>query len=179
MSTCPTLETPRLVLRPWQEADLEAFLAMLHTEPVRTALYLSENVTRERAWSMLAMWLGEWELRQTGQWAVVEKASQQLVGFAGLSNPMVEGWPGVEVGWGLHPQAWGQGYATEAATRVVTYAWTKPQFTQLFSFIHPDNHRSVAVARRLGFTLLEERVIPTFPTITHGIWWLPRPNAVG
>src|ERR1700760_3065525 len=99
MSRCPRLETDRLFLRPFSESDLEAYTATLQSEPVRTSLHLAETVGRWDAWSQMAAWLGQWELRGTGQWAVEERATGVFVGRAGLHHPAHDDWPGVEIGW--------------------------------------------------------------------------------
>ena len=174
MSRCPTLQTERLVLRPFAEPDLEVYTALLQTDEVRAALHLPDAIGRWDAWSQMAAWLGQWELRGTGQWAVEEKATGELVGRAGLHWPARDDWPGVEVGWALHPASWGRGYATEAGRRAVEYAFDVLGLDAVCSTILPENIRSQAVARRLGFQLREERVLSHFPALAHGIWWLTR-----
>jgi RimJ/RimL family protein N-acetyltransferase len=69
---------------------------------------------------------------------------------------------------------WGKGYATEAGSRSVSYAFEVLAVDEVFSVILPDNVRSQGVAARLGFTLLEERVLSTFPEEAHGIWRIGR-----
>jgi len=172
--TCPRIESERLVLRPFAESDVDDYTAMLQAEPVRRALHLADDVGRWDAWSQMTGWLGQWELRGTGQWALEEKATGQFVGRTGLHHPERADWPGVEVGWVLRPEHWGRGYATEAARRAVGYAFDELDPDALCSVILPENTRSVAVARRLGFHLEEERVLSHLPSVAHGIWWLTR-----
>lgn len=176
MSACPTLETERLILRPFREADLDAYTAVLQAEPVRASMHFPADVGRAQAWSSMAYFLGQWELRGTGNWALEEKATGAFVGRAGLHRPELADWPGIEVGWMLHPDRWGRGYATEAGARSIAYAFEQLGAAELFSVILPENHRSMAVARRLGFHLHEERVLSHFPSAPHGIWRLERPR---
>ena len=122
----------------------------------------------------MAQWRGQWELRGSGQWAVEERSSGRFVGRAGLHRPEVPDWPGLEVGWTLHPTYWGKGYATEAGASAIAYAFEVIGAAELFSIILPENERSQAVARRLGLTLVEERVLSSFPESPHGIWRLGR-----
>ena len=63
----------------------------------------------------------------------------------------------VEVGWRLHPSAWGNGYATEGARAALTTAWSELGLDRVISLIDPANAPSIAVAERLGMTC-EERV---------------------
>lgn len=55
----------------------------------------------------------------------------------------------VEIGWHLHPDAWGRGYATEAAAAVSAAAFARGQ-GRIIAVTHPDNHASQAVCRRIG-----------------------------
>ncbi len=173
MNTCPTLTTDRLVLRPFRDDDLGPFTEVLRAEPVRASLLLPADVGPGRAFSDMAANLGQWQLRGTGHWALEERATGALVGRAGLHRPGWEDWPGVEVGWVLHPHHWGKGYATEAGAQALAYAFETLSLPEVFSVILPTNERSQAVARRLGFTLMEERILSFFPTRPHGIWHLP------
>ena len=119
-------------------------------------------------------WSGQWELRGTGNWALEDKESGALIGRAGLHNPEREDWPGVEVGWALHPDKWGLGYATEAGAESIRYAFEDLDEDCLFSTILPDNHRSQSVAKRLGFVLVETKVLSHYLHEPHGIWMIKR-----
>jgi RimJ/RimL family protein N-acetyltransferase len=174
VGACPTLATDRLVLRPLAESDLDAYAAIFMSPEVRAALHLPESYSREDAWTSMAGWLGQWELRGTGQWAVADRVSGTLLGRAGLHWPERADWPGIEVGWAFHPSSWGRGYATEAGAAAVDYGFDVVGADELFSIILPDNRRSQSVAERLGFTLVEERVMSHFPESPHGIWRLGR-----
>jgi RimJ/RimL family protein N-acetyltransferase len=175
VTACPTIVTERLILRPFREEDLGAFTATLTAEPVRRSLHLPNDFGRIEAWLQMAMWLGQWALRGTGHWALEERRTGSFVGRAGLHRPERPDWPGVEVGWTLHPEHWGKGYATEAGRAAIEYAFeAQPELAALYSVILPENARSQAVARRLGFTFQEDRVFAFFPDLPHGIWRLER-----
>ena len=174
MSACPTLETENLVLRPFKDEDVDDYFGVLDSPEVRRLLHLPESLDRSDAWQQMAWFLGQWELRGTGHWALEEKKSGRFVGRAGLHRPERHDWPGVEVGWALHPDYWGRGYATEAGAAAVRYGFDQFEVDKLFSCILPENHRSQAVAKRLGFKFLEERVLAFFPKLPHGIWVLKR-----
>ena len=172
MSACPTLETENLILRPFKDGDVDDYFGVLDSPEVRRWLHIPESLDRSDAWQQMAWFVGQWELRGTGHWALEEKKSGQFVGRAGLHRPERHDWPGVEVGWLLHPDYWGRGYATEAGGAAVHYGFEDLQVDKLFSCILPENHRSQAVAKRLGFEFLEERVLAFFPKLPHGIWVL-------
>jgi [ribosomal protein S5]-alanine N-acetyltransferase len=174
VSACPVVETERLRLRPFREDDVDAYSDILQTAEVRASLHLPDDVGRTQAWSQMASWLGQWELRGTGQWALEERATGAFVGRAGTHRPELLDWPGIEIGWVLHPRVWGTGYATEAGAASIAYAFAHHDVEALYSVILPENTRSQAVAGRLGFTLVETRVLSHYPSAPHGIWRLPR-----
>ena len=107
MTSCPTLETERLIMRPFRDDDLNSYAAMMDTPELRESLRIPDGKGRPEAWFEMAWWRGQWELRGTGNWALEDKESGTLIGRAGLHNPEREDWPGVEVGWALHPDKWG------------------------------------------------------------------------
>lgn len=175
MHPCPTVETERLRLRPFRDDDLDRYLAIHRTAEVRAALHIDESFGREDAWNQMAAWLGQWALRGSGQWAVELKATGELIGRAGTHRPERPDWPGLECGWTLDPAHWGHGYATEAGRATVEWAFATHSDDHLYSVILPTNAPSEAVARRLGFTRREVKVLEFFPHAPHGIWVLPRP----
>ena len=176
MGVCPTIETDRLVLRPFRDDDLVDYFAMEDSPEVRSGLGTSEEFSKADAFVKMAAWLGQWELRGTGHWALEEKDSGLLVGSVGLNQAEVTPleWSGVEVGWTLHPRQWGRGYATEAGAAAVQYGFEELGEERLFCCILVDNHRSQAVAQRLGFELIEEKVMSISPSEVQGIWALDR-----
>ena len=176
-SSCPTVETERLILRPFREHDLDDYTALIQAPEVRASLHSPDDIGREQAWQQMAAWLGQWELRGTGHWAAIEKASGAFVGRVGSHRPERADWPGIEIGWALHPDHWGKGYATEAGRASIEYALAHHDVDAVFSVILPENAASEAVARRLGFELFEMRVTSHFPSSPHGIWRLARQRA--
>jgi RimJ/RimL family protein N-acetyltransferase len=146
---------------------------------VRAALHIPDEFDREDAWDQMARWLGQWALRGSGQWAVELKATGRLIGRAGTHRPERADWPGLECGWTFDPAHWGRGYATEAGRATVEWAFATHPDDELYSVIIPTNAASEAVARRLGFTRREVKVLEFFPEAPHGIWVLPRPRPSG
>lgn len=174
MSACPTLETENLILRPFKNEDVHGFFSMMDSREVRDALHVPDDYGPSEAFKDMAAWLGQWELRGTGHWSLEEKNSGRFVGRAGLHQPERHDWPGVEVGWALHPDFWGHGYATEAGAAASSYGFERLGVGKLFSCILAENHRSQAVAKRLGFEFMEERILEFFPKLPHQIWMLNR-----
>jgi len=142
-----TLETERLIMRPFAETDLDTYAEMC-ADPEVMRFLGGKTWTRMETWRHIATTLGHWQLRGYGPWAVVRRDTDELVGRVGFLNP--EGWPGFELGWTLARPAWGNGFATEAARRALDYAFTELDRDHVISLIHPENKASLAVAHRLG-----------------------------
>ena len=91
-------------------------------------------------------------------WAVLTRGDGQLVGWGGLyEDPFDPGW-GVELGYSLHPAAWGQGYATELARACLALADEELEAPEVWAFVHPDNTASRRVLGRAGFA--QVRLLP-------------------
>lgn len=149
----PRLETERLILRGLTQDDFEA-LAAIYADP-EVMRFLGGVQERSDAWRSLGSHLGHWMLRGYGVWAVERKSDGALMGRVGMINP--EGWPGLEIGWTLGRPYWGSGYASEAASAAISYAFLTQPVDRLISCIDPNNTPSQAVARRVGETKGERK----------------------
>lgn len=149
-----TLETPRLLLRPFRGPDLDAYAPMLADAEVMKHIGTGVTLNRGEAWRAIAAMLGHWQLLGYGMWALELKATGELVGRAGFLDP--PGWPGFELGWLLGRQHWGHGYASEAASIALGYAFAELKRDRVISLIRPGNERSIKVAERLGAKLAGE-----------------------
>lgn len=148
--TAIEIDTEHLVLRPLAPEDCEAHIAMMGEPEVARFLApggaAEDRMTR---WRQYASYLGHWSIRGFGFFSVFEKSSGRWVGRVGPWEP--EGWPGLEVGWGIAPAFWGKGYAPEAARASVEWAFERyPDLTRVISLIDQKNANSQAVARKIG-----------------------------
>lgn len=142
-----TLDTPRLALRPFEERDCDALHEMF-SDRACVQYTIEQTLAHWQTWRALASYLGHWQLRGFGPYAVVEKSSGSMVGPVGLWFPIE--WPEPEIKWSLTRRFWGFGFASEAAAAVRDMAAAVLHRTRLISVIRPGNVRSQAVARRLG-----------------------------
>jgi RimJ/RimL family protein N-acetyltransferase len=140
------LETGRLRLRQWREADVDP-LCDFYRDPQSQAVYGSD-VSRADVWRRIALIIGHFQLRGFGLHALEDKASGELAGYAGLWFP--DGWDDVEVGYGIAPQFRGRGFATEAARRARDHGFGDLGISRLVSYINPVNSNSIRVAEKLG-----------------------------
>jgi len=175
MFTCPTVETDRLILRAFRDDDLAAYTE-IHRHPlVRETLHIPKTFDEYEGWKHLTLWNGQWTLRNSGQWCMELRETGEVIGRCGTHRPHRLDWPGLEIGWTLHPDHWGKGYATEGGAASIEWAFANHDDDHLVSLILPSNTPSQAVAERLGFTLRETRIIPFVPDQPIGVWALPRP----
>ena len=101
--------------------------------------------------------------------ALVEKASGAWIGQAGPWMP--EGWPGTEVGWALRREFTGKGYALEAATAAIDWAFDALGWTEVIHSIQLPNKASIALAERLGSAYRgTERLPPPYENVEVGVW---------
>ncbi|MFD8599433.1 GNAT family N-acetyltransferase [Kitasatospora sp. NPDC059646] len=151
MGAAVELTTPRLLLRQWEDGDLDRW-AELNADP-EVRRHLGPVMTREQSAGSLAAFREELADRGWGWWAVRLRAEGTFLGFAGL-DPVDEETPfdGVEAGWRLHPDSWGRGYATEAARAVLRYGFEELALPEILALIAAANAPSRAVAERLGMT---------------------------
>jgi RimJ/RimL family protein N-acetyltransferase len=144
----PELQTERLVMRGFRDADLDQFAVIAADPEVGKWLGDDEGVSRQEAWRRIAYYLGHWVLRGFGQWAVVERETGDLVGRVGLLRP--EGWPGLECGWTIAREHWGCGFAPEAGRAALEWAREELGADHVISLIEDHNHNSARVAEKLG-----------------------------
>jgi [ribosomal protein S5]-alanine N-acetyltransferase len=172
------IESDRLILRRIDASDL-AFLTHIHADP-DVARYLGDGEPRSA--SSTQRWFQDiqnsYSNAQLGQLMVILKADGQRIGRCGLSDAVIEsaaplgqlrkGWffsahapddvdlehlP--ELGYTFHRDAWGQGYASEAARCVYDYTKTKLAYSKIMSVIHADNMASRAVALKFGVNYVD------------------------
>jgi RimJ/RimL family protein N-acetyltransferase len=166
----PTVETARLRLRPWREEDLDPYAEMCADPEVMRYIGSGRPLDREESWRQIAIFIGHWQLRGYGLWAVERREDGAFVGRVGLWQP--EGWPGLENGWMLARAHWGHGYATEAGAAAEEFAWTQLAAPELISLIQPANQGSRRVAERLGMEIARRGTLGTNEVL---VYRKPRP----
>ena len=155
-----TIETERLILRPPRLDDLDPMAEMMADE--ETARYIGGVQPKSMVWRSLMTIAGAWSLTRVALFSVVEKSSGRWIGRVGPWHPY--GWPGTEVGWALRRDAWGHGYALEAARAAMGYAFETLAWPDVIHCISPGNTRSMRLAERLGST---RRGMATLPAPHH------------
>ena len=160
-----TLQTDRLILRPFRQDDLDR-LSELMANPgfmrFSTGLY-----SREQTATFLDKILGWEEKGIPSLLAVILPETGKLLGYCGFYHP--EGFDDTEIGYRLDPEFWNRGFATEAARAVRDFGFREWKLDRLISLIHPENIPSRRVAEKNGMTLERETTFKGFPTQVFAI----------
>jgi RimJ/RimL family protein N-acetyltransferase len=145
------LETERLVLRPFEEGDLDALYAM--QSDVETARWLyNEPRTLDETRELLQLKLASAQFTEEGRWlnaAVVARETGEFVGDVSL-RWLSEAHKTGELGFMVHPGQQGRGYATEAAHRLVSYGFEGMGFHRVIGRAEARNAASTRVLEKLG-----------------------------
>ena len=171
------IETERLILRDWTEADIEPFVR--HTNVPAVMKWLGGVKPPEEARTIIRSRLMRWqEERGFTLWAVERKEDGELLGFCGLkiaddsSSPFVGEF---EVGWRLREDAWGRGYAKEAAAASIDFAFGRLAAERVVAITFQQNVASWGLMNRLGMTRRPEldyddvRFPDLNPTIVYAV----------
>jgi RimJ/RimL family protein N-acetyltransferase len=175
------LETARLLLRVPRVEDLDPWAELMADAEV--ARYIGGVMPRSMTWRMIMVMIGAWHAHGFAMFSVIEKRTGRWVGRVGPWMP--DGWPGPEVGWAIVRDRQGRGYATEAATRAIDWAFDHLGWTEVIHVIAPQNVASQQVARKLGSRNLRSGRLPApFENEPVDIWgqargaWRQRPMNV-
>ncbi|QUT08103.1 GNAT family N-acetyltransferase [Sphingobium phenoxybenzoativorans] len=144
------IETPRLLLRGWREADVEPWQAMCSDPEVMR--HLGPPMTMDEAQAYVA----RMQKMQTDHghcfWALEHRSTSTFLGFCGV-KPGAAGTPivdRVEIGWRMARPWWGAGYAREAAQASIDWVWANLDAQSIWAITTHDNRRSRGLMTRLG-----------------------------
>lgn len=155
---------------PLSAADLDEVGALYGDETVME--YIDGGTrTRDQTKSALAAAERCWRAEGWGLWAIRDATTGGLIGEAGLQHLFeVEG-ATVEFGFTIARRFWNDGYATEAGHAILADAWGRYGGDLIHAVAHPDNRPSEAMLRKLGFRLVEDRMIHG---VTQHLWEIQR-----
>ena len=151
------LVTKRHALRHWTISDAGAALSIYGDNEVARWLAPAMDQVHDLAAMrlLLQQWVAE-DARMTtpaGRWAIEDLTDGRLIGGATLLPlpPDDE----FEIGWQLHPDTWGQGFATEAGLAMAVWAFEQG-IEQVVALVRPANSRATAMVRRIGMEWVGE-----------------------
>ena len=148
------IETYRLILRPCRESDKPVFADILNTSAMMR--HLGGIHKREAIDALIDKRMADQSKHGMSYWAVELRATGELIGTCGIR--IASNYPGApifgmhEIGWRIAEAHWGRGYAREAAESSLAWAWQNTTAASVAAWTSADNHRSLALMRRLGMT---------------------------
>lgn len=147
------LQTDRLRLRPWRAEEAPRLLEILgHHEVVR---WLGDEggtppmTDLDQARHAIDRYEELSATPPLGIWAIEDRDTGAVAGTTLLQRLPDDTAGEVEVGWHLHPDSWGRGYAAEAAGAVLAYGFGHG-LAEILAVTHPGNEPSMRVCHRLG-----------------------------
>ncbi len=152
MSSVPTIETPRLILRGWRDADVEHWVRM-NAHP-RVSEFLGQSFTPQLSEARAAVIRAQLERDGYGWWVAEIKSGQRFAGAIALREVPFEAAfsPAREIGWRFAFEHWGHGFATEGAAAALDFAFARLGWSEVVAFTAAVNLRSQRVTERLGMT---------------------------
>ena len=144
------LDGPRVRLRPWSDADSDAFAA-LNADP-EVMRHFAAPLSRAESDAMFGRVRAHEAREGFCFWAAERREDGRLLGFCGIQRVPFEArfTPAVEIGWRLFPAFWGQGLAREAAELALDDAFGRLGLDEVVAFTAPANRPSWGLMRRLG-----------------------------
>lgn len=146
------IETERLTLRLWREADREPFAAMCADSRVMEFLTPLPGPADRDAY--IARIIAHWDRNGFGIFVLEDKRTGAFAGLAGLKRVPFEAHftPAVEIAWRLPVAFWGRGLASEAARACLSFGFNTLMFDEIVAYAAAENVRSEGVMKRLGMT---------------------------
>lgn len=161
------LDTPRLVLRPFEPGDLDPMAEVLG-DPVSMHFY-PRPFSRDETSAWIERSRARFDATGLGLWAITLRATGEVVGDCGAVPQVVDGSDELELGWHLHPAHQGRGYATEAAIAWRDHALAVTGRNRLISLILDTNVPSRRVAERIGMTVWKTAAFAGRPHLVYAI----------
>ncbi len=170
------LATERLVLRRFDESDVDFVFDLYSRWDVQRFIGRVPQVMadRDEAAARVAR-NAAFDDGPHGIWLIGDHAGQRCGVLLLKPLPASGGEPSgeTEIGWHLHPDAWGRGIATEAARRVLDHAFAEG-LARVLAVTHPDNIASQAVAGRIG--MRDEGLTDAYYDTTCRLFRIDRPD---
>lgn len=160
------IETERLQLVPCCLEDLSEIHALWTNDKVKYFLFDNRTISPEESRAFVETSVDNFAKRGYGIWLIYGRVNENFIGFAGLLKSDGE-MP--RLLYGLHPDYWKHGYATEAAQGVVDYAFNVLGFVSVASDVDEPNADSVRILERLGMKQTNRAVVNGNPILYYEI----------
>jgi ribosomal-protein-alanine N-acetyltransferase len=148
------LETSRLILREFRPDDADALARVI--SDAETMRFYPAPFDRAGVEEWINRNVRRYDKDGHGLWAMVLRASGEMIGDCGLTVQNVDGIDEIEIGYHVRRDCWGQGFAGEAARACRDFGFARLPVDRLISLIRPENVPSRRVAEKNGMTVWKE-----------------------
>jgi len=165
--TLPEIETAQLWLLPFTLDDVDDLHRLWIDPGVRKYLWDDQVISRERAVSVIEKSIVSFHTRGFGLWAVFPRGTDTLIGFCGFwffRDP-----PELELLYGVAPNYWGQGLATEMARAMIRYGFQELSFERITASTDALNLASLRVMEKCGMSFEKRAIINGLDTVFYSI----------
>lgn len=147
------IETERLILRELKITDARGMFEMDSDPLVHRFLGNNPVSTISQSTADIAFIQAQYQENGIGRWAVIEKDSNQFIGWCGLKlirdiNNNHSNY--YDIGYRFNRKFWGKGYATESARAAINYGFEELNLDQIIGIADVENHDSIKVLEKLG-----------------------------
>lgn len=154
-----TLETPRLLLRPFQMSDAVEVLEFASNRLTQEFTGNSTISSLEEANNLIKnVWLEDYKNYGYGRYAVIHKEDNKIIGFNGVK--FLPELNRTDLGYRFLPEYWGKGIATESSEAIVAFAFNTLKLEEIIGFVVPQNPASSRVLEKLKFTYMATKPYP-------------------
>ena len=148
------IETERLIMRPFQEDDVERLFLLDSNPEVMKYVGVKPLTQKEQSAKIIKMIQKQYADNGVGRLAVIEKESNLLIGWSFLKylTDEINGIKNVyDLGYRFLPEFWGKGYATESAKASIEYGYKEMNLDKICAHAHSENVASNHTLKKLGF----------------------------
>ena len=168
MSTFPVLTSQRIILRDFHAADADAFFAIFSDDRVTEFYDCNTFSNVEQAQELVTANIGR-NAAQDGtglRWVIcLTDSPESAIGSCGIHS-INKNFHSLEIGYDLHPKYWGNGYAFEAVSKMLSFCFSSHSpihVNRVTATTDLESHKSIALLKRLGFS--EEGILRQY-----GFW---------
>lgn len=150
----------RLGFRHWRQSDI-APMAEINAN-VQAMEFFPSIQSYDQTLEFIERMDAQYAVNGYCYFAVDDLDGLGFIGFIGLSDQRYEAdfTPCIDIGWRLHPLAWGHGFATEGASRCLAFAFENLALDEIVSVAPCINHKSINVMKKIGMKKVKDFVHP-------------------
>lgn len=158
-------EPERLIFRDWKKEDEHKFVEMNNDSDVMK--FFPKKLNESESLELLTKIKSNFEKNGFGLYAVESKEKNEFVGFLGFNIAEFESdfTPCIEIGWRFRKEFWGEGLATEGASKCLKYGLEELDFKQIYSFTADINIPSKRVMEKIGLNFYKTF---NYPNVKEG-----------